>query len=204
MAANAVPVAEYTVAQIILANKGCFQRMQRVGDWSNKWPKNPMLGNYGADIGIVGAGMIGKLVIKMLRAYRLNVFVFDPFLSEEEAAELGATKLGSLTELFARCQVISNHLANNAETVGMLNAECFNAMKKNGVFINTGRGAQVVETELVAAMRAEPERARSARRDVARAARGGQRAVYDGEHYSHAAYCRLSRQRDRQDGRVYV
>ena len=40
----------------------------------------------------------------------------------------------------------------------MLNAECFNAMKKNGVFINTGRGAQVVETELVAAMRAEPER----------------------------------------------
>ncbi len=157
-AANAVPVAEYTVAQIILANKGCFQRMQRVGDWSNKWPKNPMLGNYGADIGIVGAGMIGKLVIKMLRAYRLNVFVFDPFLSEEEAAELGATKLGSLTELFARCQVISNHLANNAETVGMLNAECFNAMKKNGVFINTGRGAQVVETELVAAMRAEPER----------------------------------------------
>lgn len=157
-AANAVPVAEYTVAQIILADKGCFQRMRRGGDWSNKWMHHALPGNYGTDIGIIGAGMIGKLVIRMLRWYKLNVFVFDPFLSEDDAAWLGATKLDSLTELFARCQVISNHLANNSETVGMLDCRCFNAMKKNGIFINTGRGAQVVEADLAAAMRAEPER----------------------------------------------
>jgi hypothetical protein len=47
------------------------------------------MGNYGETVGIIGAGMIGRLVIQMLKQYRLKVLVFDPFLPLEKAAELG-------------------------------------------------------------------------------------------------------------------
>ena len=158
-AANAVPVAEVTVSEIILANKGYYQRFQyEDGAWNNHNMKHPVLGNYDTNVGIIGAGMIGKLVIRMLKAYRLNVYVFDPFLPDEKAAELGVTKVEKLPELFRICHVISNHLANNPQTVGMINKECFDNMMPNAVFINTGRGAQVVESAMIEALRAEPER----------------------------------------------
>ena len=106
-----------------------------------------IVGNFNAEIGIIGAGMIGKLVINKLRDYRLNVKVFDPFLSDEDAVRLGVKKV-SLEELFATCNVVSNHLANNEETKGMLNYPLFASMAEGATFINTGRGAQVVEEDL--------------------------------------------------------
>ena len=158
--ANAVPVAEVTVSEIILANKGFYQNLHRGGDpvWTEHDAGKPYPGNYGTAVGIIGAGMIGKLVINMLKNYRLDVKVFDPFLSDEEARELGVEKVGTLPELFGKCHVISNHLANNAQTVGMINKECFDRMDKNGVFINTGRGQQVVEADMTAALKEEPSR----------------------------------------------
>ncbi len=158
--ANAVPVAEYTVAQIVLANKGFFtvsnitspasraEAMARFGTYC---------GNYGCNIGIIGAGMIGKLVIRMLAAYHFHVKVFDPFLPAAAAEEMGV-ELCSLEEIFSTCQTVSNHLANNAQTVGILNYALFSRMGKNATFINTGRGAQVVEEDLVRALREEPQR----------------------------------------------
>ena len=92
--ANGVPVAEFTVAEILLADKGFFQTMHRGGapDWPERDRGKPHPGNYGASVGIVGAGMIGSMVIERLRQYQLNVKVFDPFLSEERAAALGAER----------------------------------------------------------------------------------------------------------------
>lgn len=149
-AANAVPVAEFTVAQIILANKGYYQRLgRRHVNYSFK-------GNYNTDIGIIGAGMIGKLVIKLLENFKFNIYVFDPFLSDEDAEKLGVTK-ESLEFIFANCDVISNHLANNPQTVGMLNKSLFDLMKPNAAFINTGRGAQVVESDMIEALKSKPE-----------------------------------------------
>lgn len=159
-AANAVPVAEYTVAQIILANKGYFQKFMHSSAeaWDNRGFGGEFNGNYGAKVGIIGAGMIGKLVISMLKRYELEIMVFDPFLPDEKAVELGVKKT-SLEELFSECDVITNHLANNPQTVGMLGAQLFSRMKPNAAFINTGRGAQVVEAALADAMREVPTRA---------------------------------------------
>jgi phosphoglycerate dehydrogenase-like enzyme len=144
-----------TVAQIILANKGYFvsSRVFRAeGVFSAKDVFKKCNGNYGETVGIIGAGMIGSLVINMLKAYRLNVLVFDPFLSDERAAEMGVEKC-SLEDLFERSFVVSNHLANNEQTQGMLRYDHFRRMRENGVFINTGRGAQVVEEDLVRVLR---------------------------------------------------
>lgn len=158
-AANGVPVAEYTTAQIILANKGFYQNVVRMSNGdvagarqiAEEYPCN-----YGANVGIIGAGMIGKMVIGLLKNYKLPVKVFDPFLSDEKAAELGVTKC-SLEELFTTCQVVSNHLANNPQTVGMLNGNLFKRMRPYATFLNTGRGAQVVEDDLTQALMERPD-----------------------------------------------
>ena len=69
--ANAVPVAEYTVAQILLANKGFFQacRMNHSPESRKKARAyhSAFPGNYRCKVGLIGAGMIGKLVLKMLK-----------------------------------------------------------------------------------------------------------------------------------------
>ncbi len=158
-AANAVPVAEYTTAQIVLANKGFFKSspLASIGRREDACREfEHFIGNYGARVGIIGAGMIGKLVIKMLKAYNLEVVAFDPFLLDETAAELGVKKV-SLEEIFSECDVISNHLANNAQTQGMLNGRLFEKMKPYSTFLNTGRGAQVVESELIGTLKKRPD-----------------------------------------------
>ena len=149
--ANGIPVAEYTVAQIILANKGFFRSsylMRRGAVSEARQIAHSYPGNYGETIGLLGCGIIGSAVAERLKDYCVKVIAFDPFLSEERAKALHV-ECCSLEDVFGRAQVISNHLANNAETRQMLRYELFSRMRPNAVFLNTGRGAQVVEGDLV-------------------------------------------------------
>ncbi len=158
-AANAVPVAEYTVAQIILAGKDffCQSRLLSKEDRAAAQARfGGHIGNYRKKVGLIGCGMIGSFVAEMLKAYDLEVLAFDPFMSAEKAESLGVTPC-SLDELFASCSVVSNHLANNPQTQKMLNYKCFSAMPPYATFINTGRGAQVVEEDLVKVLTERPD-----------------------------------------------
>ena len=158
-AANAVPVAEYSVSLIILANKGFFacSELKSHGEEKKSFEvsKN-YFGNYNANVGLIGIGMIGKLVAKMLKNYDLNVFAYDPFLPVKAAEDLGIT-MCSLEEIFEKCHVISNHLANNEQTKHMLNYHLFSKMLPYSAFINTGRGAQVNEDDLVRILTERPD-----------------------------------------------
>lgn len=158
-AANAVPVAEYTVAQILLACKGFFHSMPLCkGDRAaSQRAAAAFEGIYGVKVGIIGAGMIGKMVIAQLARHDIQVLICDPFLSAQQAQQLGGRK-AELAEVFASCRVISNHVANLPATVGMMRYEHFSAMRSYAVFLNTGRGAQVVEADLARALREDPTR----------------------------------------------
>lgn len=158
-AANAIPVAEYTVAQILLSMKGFFPASvaHKAGDHAavrDAMAHYP--GNFGGTVGIIGAGMIGRKVIELLKPFALHTVVFDPFLPDETARELGTRRV-SLEELFAVSQVVSNHLANNPQTQGILKKEHFASMLPYATFINTGRGAQVVEADLAEVLAARPD-----------------------------------------------
>lgn len=157
--ANAVPVAEYTVAQIILANKGYFLRsdlmsngvVARAREMDKDYP-----GNYDATIGIIGTGAIGKFVCDLLKPYRLRVLAYSRSLTEEKAKALGVEK-SDIETIFRTCHVVSNHLANNAQTQKVLTKEHFASMRPYATFINTGRGAQVDEDGMVEVLRERPD-----------------------------------------------
>lgn len=153
--ANAVPVAEYTVSQIILANKGYFatSRFMSTGNYvESRKVRECYAGNFDINVGLIGVGQIAKLVIKLLKQYNLKIKVFSRSLTDEKAAELGVDRC-SLEEIFATCQVVSNHLANNAATQGMLRRQHFESMLPYATFLNTGRGAQVVEDDLAVVLK---------------------------------------------------
>ncbi|MBO4353707.1 MAG: hydroxyacid dehydrogenase [Clostridia bacterium] len=158
-AANSVPVAEIAASEIILANKGFFRRrVHSREEWKTEDPSLLYPGNFKTKVGLLGAGMIGKGVIRNLAHTDLDIYVFDPFLPDNVAKSLGVTKK-DLDWIFENCNVISNHLANNEQTKGMITKKHFDKMGRGAVFINTGRGAQVVEADLIAAMKEVPTRA---------------------------------------------
>jgi len=149
--ANGKTVADFCMAQILLSNKGYYQATQMYSngdpDKAHSFISN-FHGNYEETVGIIGAGKIGSSVIKALKPYRLKTLTFDPFVTKETADELG-TELCSLEEIFEKCSVISNHLADNEQTKGILNYKHFSKMKPYATFINTGRGAQIIEEDQV-------------------------------------------------------
>ena len=159
-AANGVPVVEFTVAQIVLAGKGYFQSLRRYRERNRKAAFAYTMSlpcNYNIRVGILGAGVIGREVMARLTAYQYEVLAYDPYVSDEVLSSLGA-KRASLEEIFSTCQIISNHVANLPATVGMIDGKLLHSMLPNAAFINTGRGAQVVESELIAALKACPDR----------------------------------------------
>lgn len=157
--ANGIPVAEYTVSQIVLASKGFFraEKAYRGNLELSRKIANSVQGNYFSTVGLIGLGVIGAMVAERLKAFDVTVLAYDPFVSEERAESLGV-KLVSLETLFEKCGVVSNHLANKAELNDLLGYELFGKMKKDAVFINTGRGAQVNEHALARALNEEKER----------------------------------------------
>lgn len=157
--ANAVPVAEYTFSQIVLATKGYYQSAKRFKiafplsvKYGNSTP-----GNFETKIGLVGLGAIGSMVAERLKTIDVEVLAYDPFVSEEKAEKLGV-KLVSLETLFKECDVISNHLANKKELTNIFDNKYFKLMKKYSVFINTGRGGQVNEWALAKSLILHPSR----------------------------------------------
>ncbi|MGN0535569.1 MAG: NAD(P)-dependent oxidoreductase [Eubacterium sp.] len=152
--ANAVPVAEYTYAQILLALKGFYQASFKTKKQYYKMAKyaGNCGGIYNAKIGIIGVGSIGSAVAERLKANDVEVYYYDPYLPEKTAEKLNIES-ATLEEIFSSCDVITNHLANKDELTGVLSGRLFDMMKPYAVFINTGRGRQVDEKGLVKAMR---------------------------------------------------
>ncbi len=158
-AANAVPVAEYTFAQISLAAKGFFQsaKYYRTLPVRSLAFANSSTGNFDCKVGLVGLGAIGQMVAERLKDLDVKVYAYDPFVSQEKADEYGVT-LVSLETLFSECDIISNHLANKKELENVFNYKLFKKMKKHSTFINTGRGAQVAEYSLALSLWLHPSR----------------------------------------------
>jgi phosphoglycerate dehydrogenase-like enzyme len=152
-AANAVPVAEYTVAAILWANKGAFVERERLrGAEVPPLPRRHPVGNWGKRIGLVGASHVGRAVVGLLRPFRCSVAIADPYLSAEDAAALGVARL-DLDELLAISDVVSLHAPALPSTERMIGAAQLARMMDGATLINTARGALVDHDALVPEVR---------------------------------------------------
>ena len=160
--ANAIPVAQFVVSLALLANKGFFPAV-RLASGRGADPAAAARaaaahpGNApGVAVGLIGLGAVGSLVAEALRGHGLDVLACDPLLDEARAASLGVRR-ATLEDLFALSQVVSNHLPDHPATRGTLGAALFRRMRPNATFLNTGRGAQVVEADLAAVLSERPD-----------------------------------------------
>lgn len=99
-------------------------------------------------VGIVGAGQIGRRVIKMLRAWGVDVLVYDPMLTPEAADELDATPCQSLNDMLKQCRIVSLHAPVLDSTRHMIGATQLACMPDGAILINTAR-AWLVDTAAI-------------------------------------------------------
>lgn len=143
--ANALPVAEFTVATVLLAGKNAFglRESLRTG---HRLPPRPAdlaaIGNFGRRVGIIGASRVGRRVLELLRPFNLKVCLSDPYVDAAEAARLGVD-LVSLDDLLAGSDIVSLHAPDVPQTYRMLNRRRLAAIPDGATLINTSRGALI-------------------------------------------------------------
>ncbi|MET0297939.1 MAG: hydroxyacid dehydrogenase [Microbacterium sp.] len=146
-AANAVPVAEYTLAMILLSAKHALEAasaFHRTHDMAVSRPRGD-IGAYGITVGIVGASRIGRRVLDLLRPFDVSTVLYDPSLSTTDAAALGTT-LVSLDDLLRVSDIVSLHAPSLPETYRMIGARELAFMRDGATLINTARG-KLVDTD---------------------------------------------------------
>lgn len=146
--ANSEPVAEFALAEILLAGKKTLrieQEYRRRRGRVDVFREFPAIGNYGSTVGLVSASTIGARVAELLRPFDIDVIVYDPYVSGERIAELGATKK-ELNELLRMADVVSVHTPVTPETIGLLDADRLRSMKNGATLINTAR-PQIIDNE---------------------------------------------------------
>ncbi|MGB3714456.1 MAG: hydroxyacid dehydrogenase [Candidatus Promineifilaceae bacterium] len=145
-------VAETTLGLMIVGQKRIWPlgRHVRKGGWrdSPTWDQWSSRELFRKEVGIVGASNTGRYVIELLKPFEVTILLYDPFISDEEAIKLVATKL-ELDELLRRADVVSLHAPANEHTHHMLNAERLALMKDDALLINTARGSLIDETSLI-------------------------------------------------------
>jgi len=154
--ALAESVAEFALAQILLANKRVWRDAAEVQRLRTYPPRIPGPGNYGSTVALLGYGAIARALRRLLRPFALHVIVYDPYLSPE-AARAEDVEVVSLEAAFQRGDVVSCHLPKLPATLGLLSAVHFRSMKPGATFLNTARGEVVQEEALAAVLRERPD-----------------------------------------------
>lgn len=150
---NAIAVAEHTLAMMLTLAKQCLQYDQAVRNqnWAIQntlaatelWHKNVLL---------VGFGRIGFEVSKRLKAFDANVFVYDPFLSDEMIAKSGLKRVESLDDALKIADYVSLHLPLTSDTANIIDERRLALMKPAAFIINTARGGLINEEALFDAL----------------------------------------------------
>lgn len=146
---NAIAVAELTMGLILSLDRFIPQNVAdfNKGKW-NKAEYSKADGLFGKTIGIVGTGMIGQEVIKRAKGFGLNVVAWSRSLTPEVADDMEIEYADSILKAAEMSDILSVHLAMNAETKGIISKGVLSALKDGAMFINTSRDGVVDEDAL--------------------------------------------------------
>ena len=148
------PVLGYAVAE------GTFAMMLGLAKRLLYWHNSLLSGHWerrtterahdldGATLGIIGLGRIGSEVARRAQAFNMNIVATDPYVSPEQAAEVGA-KLVSLEELLAQSDYITIHALLSPETRGLINRDNLRKVKQGACLMNFARGGLIESLDVL-------------------------------------------------------
>ncbi|HHL1992069.1 hydroxyacid dehydrogenase [Acinetobacter baumannii] len=150
---NALTVAEHTIFFLLnLAKRSVeIDALVREGQWLNRMNYLPN-DIFGKKIFIIGFGRIGQKVAALCQALGMEISVYDPYVSIEEITKNRVEWIINLEDGLNQADFISLHCPKTSETIGLINADRLQQVKKGAYLINTARGGIVDETALYKAL----------------------------------------------------
>ncbi len=151
--ANAVSVAEYVMAAMLVLRRGVFSMTTSMV--AGGWPRQGhAFGRelMGSTLGLVGFGSIGRTVAGRAAAFGMTVLAHDPHLPEHDPAWESVRRVG-LDELLAEADVVSLHTPLDESTANLIGPAALATMKDSAILINTSRGGVLDEAALADALR---------------------------------------------------
>jgi D-3-phosphoglycerate dehydrogenase len=148
---NTITTAEHTIALLVSMARNVPQAHALLQ--SGVWDKKKFVGVElnGKTLGVIGLGRIGRHVAKIAKGFGMKILAFDPFVSEEQAKDLGI-EVGSLDNVFANADFLTIHTPVTDETRNLIGKDAFAKMKKGVRLVNCARGGLVDENALLEAI----------------------------------------------------
>ena len=145
-------IAEYTVGMILALNRKIHKAYVRTRE--GNFSINGFMGFdlYKKTVGIIGAGKIAQILIKILKGFGTRVIAYDPYPNEKVAKELGF-EFVDLDTLYKESDIISLNCPLTKETKYIINRESMNKMKDGVMIVNTGRGMLIDSIDLIEALK---------------------------------------------------
>ncbi|OIJ14294.1 D-2-hydroxyacid dehydrogenase [Anaerobacillus arseniciselenatis] len=145
-----IPMAEYTLAMMLQVSRQAKQLMKN--EQERIWDRRvPMLELNDKTVGILGTGAIGSEIAKYCRFFNMNTIGFNRSGRRVDEFDQIVT-LENINELLHNSDFIVSVLPSTPDTDGMINEKLINEMKEGVVLINIGRGKNIVEADLIAAL----------------------------------------------------
>jgi D-3-phosphoglycerate dehydrogenase len=111
----------------------------------------------GKKLGVHAYGNVGQNVGRIARGFGMEVYAFDPYMTDEQIRLAGATPLHSAAELYSTCQYVSLHIPATAETKKSINRDLLRQMPPDAVLVNTARKEVIDEEGLARLMEERPD-----------------------------------------------
>ena len=144
---NVVTTAEHAISLMMALTRNIPRGTSSLK--SGRWDKKLLQGRevFNKILGVVGYGKIGSIVADRARGLRMQVIVYDPFVSPEQIQKDGFESV-SVEDLYRRADYITIHVPKIKETTGLLNKKAFDQMKNGVMIVNCARGGIVNEEDL--------------------------------------------------------
>lgn len=149
---NITSAAEHALALLFssVRNIPRADKEMKAGKWTKKGLTGVELS--AKTLGIMGMGKVGGIVAKVAKALDMTVLVYDPYLTQRKADDLGVTKC-ELDLLLRQSDFITVHTPLTPETKGLINKDKLSLMKPSARIINAARGGIINESDLFSAVK---------------------------------------------------
>lgn len=156
---NAESVADLVMAMILdrVRHVGAAAAAVQRGEWSFGLDADALVPYIrfrgielgGRTLGLLGFGAVARAVARRAAGFGMRVVAFDPYVDVSD----GVSRAASLDELLRGSDVLSVHVEQTPETLGMLSAERLRLLPRGAVFVNTARARVADQDALIEMLR---------------------------------------------------